>query len=47
MLSVKTIKLKSKKKHKVKLNRDIEKEHPEKQKPINDLEPPIQSRFIN
>ena len=47
MLKVQVVKTKNKKKHKVKLNRDIEKEHTEKEKPINDLEPPLQSRFIN
>lgn len=47
MLKVQTIKPKTKKKHKVKLNRDIEKQHPEKQKEINDMLPPVQSRFIN
>jgi len=47
MLKVQTIKTKNKKKHKVKLNRDIEKEHPEQEKPINELESEPPSRFIN
>jgi len=46
MLSVKKIKTKSKKK-KIKLNRDIEQEHPEKKEPANDMQPPLPTRFLN
>ena len=46
MLSVKKIKTKSKKK-KIKLNRDIEQEHPEKKEPANDLQAPLPTRFLN
>jgi len=46
MLKVQVIKTKSKKK-KIRLNRDIEKEHPEQEKPINELESEPPSRFIN
>jgi len=46
MLSVKKIKTKSKKK-KIRLNKNIENEHPEKKEPANDLQPPLPTRFLN
>ncbi len=46
MLKVEKIQQKNKKR-KVKLNKDIEKEHIEKPLPISDFLPPVQTRFLN